>query len=108
MDIVQLFAKAREIRDRAKIVDQKIKELFEVISPTNYPPFVEFDEFTGFVQGVRATHQGIGDDFAWYFWEIKIDGVTEWEYTLADGRTWKIKDDETFLEYLRDVYCLKM
>ena len=104
MDIVALFKKAREIKDRSDLIQSKFAEFFDMVSPGQHKPFFEYNELTWFIDGVRAINKEVGDDLAWYFWEITIDGKQEWEYKFPSGNCYKIKDDETFIAFLQDVY----
>lgn len=105
MDVKNIFAEAKSIRDRCEKANTKLKELFEVLSPTNYPPFFESDEFSGFLHGIKLLHPALAEDLGWFFHEISFDrGTTDWQYTLADGKEFHITGDESFVELLEYQY----
>lgn len=105
-ELQEILKQANEIMERCKKIDKALSALLNLICPEQYPPSFDNDEFSGFVNGLRSANPDLGKAIAWYFWEITIDGETAYECTLSSAqtnseeRTFHVKDDATFLEYL--------
>lgn len=107
MDVKAIFEKALEIRARTTSASDKMAEFFKILSPTNYAPFFEHDEMSGFLDGIKLMNPELAKDFSWFFYEADIDGTKIWEYTLSKadgGKTFKVKNEKTFLALLKHKY----
>lgn len=62
--------KARQLLKEENLIDKRLNSFCEILSPTQYPIFVESLKVKAFCDGLEIIFPGISEDILYYLYEV--------------------------------------
>ncbi len=93
---VQIFERLRFWRNKDQSWQSAINEFVKVIAPKEFPPMINSDFASAFIDGIAKDDQSLKNSLEYMLYEVPYmkDAICAFE-----GNSWDLKKDEEALDY---------
>ena len=88
-----------ELKKQDDKIDEAFKWFLEVISPDQYPPFIEFSWVGGYMECLKIMNRALYEELLYFIYEA-YNMEDWWSVTTCEWKEYKIKTVEDMVEYL--------
>ena len=96
----RIFDRLETEYQRDKELDKAVKSLLNILSPSQYPLFIENSHFTGMLKGIEILNEDLHNDIYYYFYEVKDWDIKEVIVTDKNGKEYNAKNLDEYIDFI--------